>query len=204
MSNIQADFEKQMSNLKEDKSSENDTDNDIDNNNESNKDNKDNDKDNNGSDEDENLCPICYDEISIPHKLSCGHTFCHLCIKASCEMRDTCPYCRTKVDPTEFYLNIGVDKNELKMTGAAWSYSGKNGFWLYDKRSNAEIEEMYQKYLVNRNPENEKVVLMIKNDNFEVNFRTMQQKSKHGTRKIRRDDDVETANIIVGMSGVKF
>ena len=55
---------------------------------------------------DEFLCVICTDLLAAAHALSCGHSFCFVCITRWFEARhaaweaDTCPTCRTQVCST--------------------------------------------------------------------------------------------------------
>lgn len=94
-------------------------------------------------------CSICWSEPPINAiKLTCGHTFCFLCIKAVATTTNRCAYCRANIDinlerdPIRVIGNIKLPRSFED--GQFWFYEGKRGWWFYDADSNQEIEQAYQ------------------------------------------------------------
>ncbi|EDV37892.1 uncharacterized protein Dana_GF11193 [Drosophila ananassae] len=53
-------------------------------------------------DGDYDLCALCLDQIRVPEKLQCNHTFCKSCLEiyreARCWVAERCPVCRHLLD----------------------------------------------------------------------------------------------------------
>lgn len=61
------------------------------------------------------LCPICLELIKEAHIISCGHTFCHDCLKKSIETNKRCPKCSyTVFNMDSIFPNHLVNKQVLK------------------------------------------------------------------------------------------
>jgi len=90
----------------------------------------------------------------------CKNTFCFLCIKgvqlSSTEHDSTprCPLCRAEVDPTVLEAKLSTADYENKhkqdsMIGGQWKYAGRSGgWWLYDDKTNDELETYYHHFNV--------------------------------------------------------
>ena len=78
--------------------------------------------------EDENICCFCLETIKKTNnvKTSCNHNFCFSCILEHLKNKNTCPYCRTPIEPvrkkndlirhaqTLFKLNIEQNVSYIK------------------------------------------------------------------------------------------
>uniref|UniRef100_A0A2P2I6F2 E3 ubiquitin-protein ligase RFWD2-like n=1 Tax=Hirondellea gigas TaxID=1518452 RepID=A0A2P2I6F2_9CRUS len=61
------------------------------------------------------LCPICLDLINEAHIISCGHTFCRVCLEKSIESNKRCPKCNfTVFNMDSIFPNHLVNKQVLK------------------------------------------------------------------------------------------
>ena len=57
---------------------------------------------NGGKDSKEDVCSICLDTMTNPHKLDCGHSFCSHCLEQSCKKGfRLCPTCRAPIGKPE-------------------------------------------------------------------------------------------------------
>ena len=57
-----------------------------------------------GSSEDrdsELLCPVCLDLMKEPYVATCGHSFCHTCIRRSLDLSPKCPQCGVPLSATQ-------------------------------------------------------------------------------------------------------
>ncbi|XP_033242421.1 uncharacterized protein LOC108152558 isoform X2 [Drosophila miranda] len=98
-------------------------------------------------------CAVCLQTCIHPARLPCGHIFCFLCIKGVAYKNRRCAMCRREI-PTEFLDNPtlvnGIEDicaTRATEDGYQWYYEGRNeGWWAYDKRTNEEIEEGFEKY----------------------------------------------------------
>ncbi|XP_050533123.1 E3 ubiquitin-protein ligase rnf146-like [Daktulosphaira vitifoliae] len=91
-------------------------------------------------------CPICLGTAVIPTRITCGHIFCFLCVKGVTRRSSKCPLCRQPI-PSDFDKNPTVlEKHDIETLedGYQWFYEGKNGWWLYEKRTSEEIEENFK------------------------------------------------------------
>jgi len=95
-------------------------------------------------DEEEEECCVCLQSYSLPHKLSCGHVFCFLCIKEIINVvAPTCPLCRAVV-PTADIENAKMSTEDFEKNQRVfqWEYSGKKGgWWAYEEAAMQQIEE---------------------------------------------------------------
>jgi len=95
------------------------------------------------SDEEEECC-VCLQSYSLPHKISCGHTFCFLCIKEIINrLSPTCPLCRRAVPKADIEnAKMSVKDFESHDRVFQWEYSGrKGGWWAYEEAAMLQIEE---------------------------------------------------------------
>jgi muconolactone delta-isomerase len=105
-------------------------------------------------------CAICLEQVDLPLELACSHSFCYICIKGHLDAQryhPTCPLCRAPIDPAVLLAAVDYQAwarrqaRHAQRAGAVmyqWKYSGANGsWWLYDERSNQELETMYAAFL---------------------------------------------------------
>lgn len=55
-------------------------------------------------------CPICQNVFVDPKRISCGHTFCNLCIISWLENKNNCPLCRCKISKSGVSKDIIAEK----------------------------------------------------------------------------------------------
>jgi len=69
--------------------------------------------------DDEETCCICLGEITSENigVTMCGHRFCYQCIKEHLAVKNTCPYCRKKIDDKSLFM-ISLPKEEKKNSNA--------------------------------------------------------------------------------------
>lgn len=105
-----------------------------------------------------NVCSICDQVPTFPMKLTCGDTFCFLCIKTHIIISSiTCPKCGQFVsDDLNNVLLNEVDDEGVFASTVYWMYSSNVGnfWWCYDKMTSRAIENMYQHYNNLKNQDN--------------------------------------------------
>lgn len=95
-------------------------------------------------------CSICLQSCIHPVQLPCSHIFCFLCIKGVANHSKKCALCRSEI-PSDFLLRpLLLNVSEVLQTPSfdgkyQWFYEGGRGWWQYDIRASAEIEDRYQK-----------------------------------------------------------
>ncbi|XP_015044043.1 uncharacterized protein Rnf146 isoform X4 [Drosophila pseudoobscura] len=98
-------------------------------------------------------CAVCLQTCIHPARLPCGHIFCFLCIKGVAYKNRRCAMCRREI-PAEFLDNPtlvnGIEDiwaTRATEDGYQWYYEGRNEvWWAYDRRTNEDIEEGFEKY----------------------------------------------------------
>uniref|UniRef100_S4R4W7 E3 ubiquitin-protein ligase n=1 Tax=Petromyzon marinus TaxID=7757 RepID=S4R4W7_PETMA len=93
-------------------------------------------------------CAICLQPCVHPARLPCRHVFCFLCAKGVALQSRRCALCRSEIPPDFLerptLLCSTSDGVPLKpRTANAWYYEGRNGWWQYDERTSAELEEAF-------------------------------------------------------------
>ncbi|KAI8480310.1 hypothetical protein Bbelb_419580 [Branchiostoma belcheri] len=98
-------------------------------------------------------CAVCLQTCVQPVRLPCTHIFCYLCVKGVANQSKRCALCRQEI-PIE-YLERPELVKPIKVTEEqegeeeeevyCWFYEGRNGWWQYDERTNAELEDAYTK-----------------------------------------------------------
>lgn len=147
-------------------------------------------------------CPICLQPCIHPVQLPCTHIFCFLCVKGVANQSKRCALCRSEI-PAD-YLNHPalVHKEDLLKDiafedGYQWFYEGTRGWWQYDERANAEIEEHF------KNEEKEFEVL-IAGFLYVVDLeRHIQYRRNDPTRRRRIKRDLKTIPDKKGVAGLK-
>ena len=81
------------------------------------------------------VCPICFNLIREAHMTRCGHTFCYECIIKCFETSSRCPKCNFDLENREsdiypnFLLNELVAKHKSKLDKVARANAGSNPRW---------------------------------------------------------------------------
>lgn len=173
-------------------------------------------------------CPICLEALNLPLSLTCGHTFCFLCIKGVSETHKVspykeddddpaCPICRAPVNTDivdkATMTNINQSSHSTVSDGTTvWMYACLNsGWWMYDMLTSSQIESMYQQY-ANKNSPDEELTneISIGASSYTIDFEEMSQRhTKNGhARKILRLEKFVQADIkihkIRGIAGIHF
>lgn len=95
-------------------------------------------------------CSICLQSCVHPVQLPCSHIFCFLCIKGVANHSKKCALCRSEIPPDFLLRPLLLNVSEVLQTPSfdgkyQWFYEGGRGWWQYDIRASAEIEDRYQK-----------------------------------------------------------
>lgn len=117
-------------------------------------------------------CCVCLEKPSYPITLSCGHTFCYICIKFVCENSKTCPLCRAPVSESLDKLSIDDISNHDQIVETypcvKWLFKSRDNksWWYYDPNVNNELEFEYQRILSSNKPDtnNNDVVINANHD----------------------------------------
>ncbi|CAG0894790.1 unnamed protein product [Darwinula stevensoni] len=96
-----------------------------------------------------NLCIFRARTCVHPVLLPCGHHFCFLCIKGATNQYKRCAICRQEIpqeylDHPHLINNIDLHKDYAFEDGYQWFYEGRNGWWQYDERTSADLENAYK------------------------------------------------------------
>lgn len=180
------------------------------------------------SNSNDNLCPVCYQEMLYPITLTCNHTFCFLCAKGAFSVSQACPLCRTRIQKEIIHkpdvnpddLNVQIAQNQTNSSGVmtrsrasnnhiTWFYESNrssNSWWKYDARTTAELEEKYQEYLKNQNTyDHQKFEILIAGNMYVIDFvlQVQYQKSGIGRRRaIRRSHTQNNSEYVKGTAGI--
>ncbi|XP_061563133.1 E3 ubiquitin-protein ligase rnf146-like [Cololabis saira] len=103
-------------------------------------------------------CAICLQRCIHPVRLPCCHVFCFLCVKGASWHSKRCALCRHEIPEDFLERPVLLSPEELKAAASglsqsgsgsrgdyAWYYEGRNGWWQYDERTSAELEEAFTK-----------------------------------------------------------
>ena len=148
------------------------------------------------SNEQDDPCPVCFEQPLHPVKLPCGHTYCFLCAKGLCESNimsnaGTCSLCRSPIPPHFFrHPQVHVDQDAEKNHGNFfWYYEGRNGWWRFDERNNDDLESAFQ--------EGKGIVhFLICGNMYVIDFKNMVQFRMDGSGRVRsiKRESTEIAN----------
>jgi len=129
-------------------------------------------------------CAVCLQSCIHPVKLPCSHIFCYLCVKGVAFQSRRCAMCRQEI-PADFLLHPQlIDRAQLEKEttlddGYQWFYEGRNGWWQYDDRTAAALEDKYR--------EGEKIFeLLIAGSIYIIDFERFIQYTKQRTGRIRK------------------
>lgn len=154
-------------------------------------------------------CCICMDPIRLPLVLPCRHQFCYLCLKAAYDRNPSCPLCRRRI-PATIVENAKVRESQIPFTKVAdkvpvvWFYSARTvGWWAYDPAISEEIEQNYQRY--RHDPTATTCIIWIMGRSYTIDFTTMEQRTNHARRYIKRETDVSALQgLAKGVAGMKL
>jgi len=147
-------------------------------------------------------CAICLQDSVHPVRLPCSHVFCFLCVKGAAQLNNKCPMCRREL--TESYFDspnlIGdIDSEEVQCYdgGYQWFYEGRNGWWLYEKRTSDEIEAAFQ----SKQPKCEQLIAGFL---YTIDFDKMLQYRRNEPQRQRRvKRDKPEAETVKGIAGLR-
>lgn len=148
-------------------------------------------------------CAICLQPFVQPIQLPCSHTFCFLCAKGIALQGQPCALCRADIPvdlltkPSKFQAKsspaLNDDSNADKHV---WYYQGHKGWWQYDERTSAEIEEAYDR-------KDKSVDILIAGAIYIIDFEAMVQYQRNANsrkRKIKRDTISALKKGVAGMA----
>ena len=119
--------------------------------------------------ETEDSCPICYEKPLHPVTLpNCRHVYCFLCGKGLVESgASQCAMCRSVI-PRDFFKhpNTSAEVSGVEESDFFWYYQGSNGWWRFDARNNADLENSFQ-------DKQEKVHFLICGHLYVIDFKKM-------------------------------
>ncbi|XP_071486971.1 uncharacterized protein [Diadema antillarum] len=107
-------------------------------------------------------CAVCLQSCIHPVELPCHHVFCFLCMKGASTQYRRCALCRQEI-PQDFFSSPKLlylqeeeraEEEEVEEARTAvakeseesytWFYEGRNGWWEYEERTKAELEDSYR------------------------------------------------------------
>ncbi|KAJ2944369.1 hypothetical protein O0L34_g18371 [Tuta absoluta] len=148
-------------------------------------------------------CAVCLQKCHYPTQLPCGHIFCFLCVKGVAIQNKKCAMCRADIPPDYLDHPVLLEKvvPTLVDTQATeefqWYYEGRNGWWKYDQRSNAELEAAF-------NAGDGQCKLLLAGAVYVIDFQSMLQVQSRDTtrrRRVKRDTPTLPAK---GIAGIKI
>jgi len=142
------------------------------------------------------ICPLCLDEFDDEINtitLSCHHRYCYLCLKLNINNLNKCCLCKCDINKKIIDdKNLTIDEI-LKNENYRWLYSShkNDGWWLYDLKTNKEIEKHYQL-------KKDECFIELGFKKFKIDFKNMKQ---NNTRDIKR---LVSMDEIKGIAGIKI
>ncbi|CAG0922704.1 unnamed protein product [Notodromas monacha] len=148
-------------------------------------------------------CAVCLQSCVHPVKLPCGHHFCYLCVKGVALLSKKCAMCRQEIpweclDNPELLREEEFIRSASETSAEKWYYEGRNGWWQYDDRTSAELENAFTK--------NEAVVeVLVAGFVYIVDLIQMTQCRKNGMGRVRsvKRDSGQIPNKI-GVAGLRL
>ncbi|CAF0869414.1 unnamed protein product [Adineta ricciae] len=133
-------------------------------------------------------CSVCLQPLINPVKLPCGHSFCFLCVKGVANVSHNCalcrkPFSRELIDKPNVLAAELRDDESLSPSDSTsrhvWYYEGRNGWWMYDQRTNDEIDQSFRRG-------DRRVEILIVGHLYIVDFENMNQYRLNDTQRRRR------------------
>lgn len=167
-------------------------------------------------------CAVCLQTCVHPVQLNCDHIFCFLCVKGVTTHSKRCPMCRREISPG--YLDkpnlvqsdletIAQESESMKDERYSWFYAGRNGWWKYEERAAAELEEAYRRTIDTDGEQAETVIdgsnkceLLIAGFLYVIDFENMMQYRRNEPnrqRKIKREKLQSVADC-KGVAGLRI
>jgi len=154
-------------------------------------------------------CSVCLDPPVHPVTLPCSHIFCFLCAKGLARqsgLQANCSLCRQSIptgylDSAEVLSKASLDLDDsLPLQDSdtprwQWFYEGRNGWWKFEERNNAELEQSF----LAKNPSCEMIIC---GNLYTIDFITMNQYQKNyptRKRKIKRDASQSHSKGVAGL-----
>lgn len=168
-------------------------------------------------------CPVCYNNMSMKIKLPCSHEFCLSCIKGIIirvhrSQSVKCPLCtQTLPDALKYKIknkphllsSLKIDDAQLNDVDVYWFYSSRDRkWWAYEVQFMIDIEDMYQKYIMDENITSINNVLICgMSYSFDFDNMTQNNNQNGGRRSIKRVEKKDIgrflkSGLIKGMAGV--
>ena len=153
------------------------------------------------TDDDMPDCAVCLQACLHPVRLPCGHVFCFLCVKGTASRGQRCALCRRDIPPGYIFNPQLLCETELSAAasedGYEWFYEGVNGWWQYDPRTSAELEQCYK-------DEAPSIEVLIAGFLYVIDFKSMvQMRRSNPSRRRRIKRDVATIADKKGIAGIK-
>ncbi|CAF0932548.1 unnamed protein product [Rotaria sordida] len=133
-------------------------------------------------------CSVCLQPFINPVKLPCGHSFCFLCVKGVANVSHNCALCRKPfprelIDkPNVLALELRDDESLSSATSTlrhVWYYEGRNGWWMYDQRTNDEIDQSFRRG-------DRRLEILVVGQLYVIDFENMHQYRLNDTQRRRR------------------
>ena len=149
----------------------------------------------------DDTCPICFDQPLHPFRLPCSHLYCFLCAKGLAESNSLgdspkCSMCRQSFS-RDIFKNQRITEisNSNDLNSFSWFYEGRNGWWKFDSRSSNDIEEAFTNNLP-------KITLLICGNLYDIDLTALIQYRQDRTGKIRRIKRDLTSAYAKGTAGL--
>lgn len=151
-------------------------------------------------------CPICQNVFVDPKRISCGHTFCNLCIISWLKNKNNCPLCRFKINKNGVSKDIIAEKIihqlEVKCGFKGCPWEGRLEEYMKHKR-NCYFEEgkipfdIKKYYFTNREEDLNK-----KEDDINQNSCSLKERIYNKHKDLIDDIYVNKSNISTNTSNI--
>lgn len=115
-------------------------------------------------DEQENKCPICYEDINSEKNYIatlCGHKFCSICIFKNINLgKEQCPLCRTNITTDKNYSDLNYHRPETEFRRFEAPNAPRPPRWLYPRRPPPPPPEQPPHQITLTSPEHSSIVTL--------------------------------------------